>query len=89
MDADASIVRPDSKGRITLGKLANGVSSFRVSVDKHQRIVLEPYAEIPARERWLFKNKKALAAVREGLAQSARGEVYDLGSFAAYADDDE
>ena len=28
------ILRPDSKGRIALGRLARGVSSFRVTVDK-------------------------------------------------------
>ena len=52
-------VKPDSKGRITLGKLAQGVSSFAVRVDDEGRVLLEPYAEVPARERWLFENKAA------------------------------
>jgi hypothetical protein len=35
-------------------------------------------AELPARELWLWKDKTALAKVREGLAQSARREVVPL-----------
>lgn len=81
-------LRPDAKGRITLGKLADGVSSYHASVDDHGKITLEPFVEIPAREHWLFKNPEALASVREGLAQSARGETHYLGSFAQFADDE-
>ncbi len=82
-------LRPDSKGRITLGKLAEGVSSFRVTREKSGKIVMEPYVEIPERERWLYKNQEALAMVEEGLRQSARGETVRMGSFAQYANDDD
>lgn len=81
-------LRPDAKGRITLGKLAEGISSFHVSMDKEGRIILEPYAEIPAREAWLFKNPKALASVKRGLEQSAKGETKDLGDFSKYTKDE-
>ncbi|MBX9704997.1 MAG: hypothetical protein K5Q00_01985, partial [Gammaproteobacteria bacterium] len=64
--------------RITLGKLAKGVSSFEIEVDKQHRIILTPMAEIPARERWLFENPEALAKVKEGLRQSAAGKVHKL-----------
>ncbi len=80
-------VRPDSKGRITLGKLAEGVSSYRVRQDRAGRIVLEPFAEVPARERWLFVNKPALDSVRRGLEDAAAGRVSEAGSFARYADE--
>lgn len=76
-----SRLRPDSKGRITLGKLAEGVSSYRVKVEPHGKIVLEPYAEIPARERWLFENPEALRRVRKGLAEADAGQTVSLGSF--------
>lgn len=81
-------IRPDSKGRITLGALAKGVSSFQATVDGSGRIVLEPFAEIPAREKWLFDNKAALEAVRLGLEQSAEGKTRSRGSFARFANDE-
>lgn len=81
-------VRPDAKGRIALGKLAEGISSFRVIRDRQGRFILEPYAEIPAREKWLFDNPHALAKVKRGIQQSAQGELHSMGSFAQHADDD-
>lgn len=80
------VLRPDSKGRLALGDLAKGVSSFHVSVEG-DRIILEPYAEIPIREKWLFENEDALASVKRGLAQSAAGKTRSRGSFAKHIDD--
>jgi len=51
-------------------------------------IILEPYTEIPDREKWLFHNPSALSTVREGLKQSARGEARRHGSFAKFANDE-
>lgn len=82
-------VRPDKKGRITLGPLLQGASSVRVSIDEESRIVLEAYAEVPLREAWLYENAEALESVRQGLRESASGEVHDLGSFAEPEGDDE
>lgn len=84
-------VRPDAKGRVTLSKLADGISSFNVSKDEEGRLLLEPMVEIPAREKWLFENPKAIASVRRGLADAKARRVQALGSFAKYAkegDDD-
>ncbi len=80
-------LRPDAKGRITLGKLAEGVSSFHVSIDKKQRIILEPFIEIPTREAWLLNNKEALSSVLKGIEQSDKGKVKSLGKFAKFAED--
>ncbi len=82
-------VRPDAKGRVTLSKLANGVSSYNVSQDAHGRLLLEPMVEIPAREKWLFDNPEALESVRRGIADAKSGRVKSLGSFAKYIDEDE
>jgi hypothetical protein len=54
MDQITQQLRPDAKGRINLGKLAQGVSSFRAHRTEEGNIILEPFTEIPARERWLF-----------------------------------
>lgn len=82
-------IRPDSKGRITLGKLAKGVSSFLVSEQPGGAVLLEPMVEIPAREKWLFDNKAALQSVKRGIAQSAKGEAKSRGSFARFATEEE
>jgi hypothetical protein len=81
-------VRPDSKGRIALGALAKGVSSFRVHKEEDGRVVLEPFVEIPERERWLYKNPEALAMVEQGLRESAEGKTHYLGDFSQYADEE-
>lgn len=77
-------VRPDSKGRITLGKLADGVSSYRVRRQADGKIVLEPFVEIPAEERWLWENKEALESVKKGIEDARAGRLISLGSFKKY-----
>ena len=80
-------VRPDSKGRVGLGKLAEGISSFRVSEQPGGAYLLEPMVEISAQEVWLFQNPSALSSVKRGLAQSAKGEIRSRGSFAKFSKD--
>ena len=80
-------IRPDAKGRINLGKLAKGVSSFRAYRADDGNIILEPYAEVPARETWLFDNPAALEAVKTALKQAAEGKTRRRGSFAAHVDE--
>ncbi len=82
-------VKPDSKGRVTLSKLASGVSSFDVFQDEDGRLLLEPKVEIPAREKWLFENPEALASVRRGIEDAKAGRTRSLGSFAKYLDEDD
>lgn len=88
MEQVTNQLRPDAKGRINLGKLAQGVSSFRAHRTDDGNIVLEPFTEIPAREKWIFENSGALKAVKTGLEQAAVGETSSQGSFAQYADED-
>jgi hypothetical protein len=78
---------PDAKGRITLGKLADGVSSFRGHREQDGSIVLRPYVEIPAHEHWIFQNPEALASLKRGLADAAAGRVVSRGSFAKHLKD--
>ena len=81
-------VKPDSKGRILLGSLTQGISSYSVTED-HGRIILEPNIEIPAKEKWLWDNKSALKQVKKGLQESASGKLKSKGSFAKFVDDEE
>lgn len=83
-------LKVDQKNRITLsGLIPEGVSSVRATVDNKNRIILEPYIEIPAHEAWLFQNPEALEMVRKGLEQSGKSQKVDLGSFSSFSDDDE
>ncbi len=83
-------VRPDNKGRITLGRLAEGVSRFSIVEDKkNHRIILEPLIEIPMHEKWLFDNHAALNKVEKGLKDSAAKRLVDKGSFSKHIDEDE
>ncbi len=86
--AKIKTIKPDAKGRIYLGDLAEGISSFKVMVDKNHRITLEPYVEIPAREKWLFANKVALKQVQQGLKDASKGKVVDRGKFSDYLNEE-
>ena len=58
------------------GRPFDGGVGFQATLDAEGRIILESYAEIPAREKWLFENPTALSAVREGLEQSAAWQTF-------------
>jgi hypothetical protein len=76
----------DNSGRLTLGKERAG-EQYEVNEAQDGTIVLTPVAVIPKRELWLWQNPEALASVKRGLEQSARGEGRSLGSFAQYVDE--
>jgi hypothetical protein len=61
---------------------------FRVYVNSAGQVLLDPALSVPVHEMWLYRNRRALAKVREGLSQAAKGELHDLGSFDKFADDD-
>ncbi len=82
------MLRPDAKGRISLGTLAKGISGFSIHQEKNGNIVLEPFVEIQANEKWLFDNKYALNKVKTGLEQAKKGALVDKGSFSQFANDD-
>ena len=79
-------LRPDSKGRIMLGSLCKDVSGFKMSVDKHHRITLEPLVEIPAVEKWLFDNPKRLKQIQRGIKDAAEGKTVSH-DFSMYLDE--
>ena len=80
-------LRPDSKGRITLGSLAGGASSFKAHKDGKGRIILEPQVEVPAAEAWLWRNQAAMKAVQRGLRDAAEGKLVHRGSFVRHTDE--
>lgn len=36
-------------------------------------------------DHWIFKDPKALASLKKGIKDAEKGHLYDLGSFAKYA----
>ena len=83
-------VKADSKHRVTLGKLeiAKRVSHYRVYTNADGLIVLDPQVTIPAREAWLYKNKKALKAVRAGIEDMKAGRAHTAKEdFTKYIDE--
>lgn len=78
------VLNLDSKNRVSLTKLLKypEVESVKASISGEGDIILKPMVSIPARERWLYDNKKALASVKRGLSQKAT--IY-RGSFSKYA----
>jgi hypothetical protein len=84
-------VRPDSRRRVALGKALQDLedATFNVYRDDRGRIVLDPHVSIPVSEAWLYRNPKALASVRRGLAEAEAGKTKRVRSFARHAADDE
>jgi hypothetical protein len=72
----ADSVKPDAKKRITLHNIQvrEGVS-YHIYSNSIGQIILDPQVTIPASEAWLFNNPDALASVRRGLSDAARGKV--------------
>lgn len=79
-------LKPDSKGRITLGKIAKGINSFHLTIE-NEKIILEPYIEVPYKEGWLHNNEKALSSLKRGLEDSAEGRVSFKEDFSKYLTD--
>jgi hypothetical protein len=63
------ILRPDAKGRLNLGDLANNVSSYRITQEESGTLILTPYSEIPYSEKWIFEDKEMLEKVKNHLMQ--------------------
>lgn len=62
-----SEARIDAKHRVTLGKVAGLVTSFKVYRNAHGQMILDPMVSIPAHEAWVFRNTRAAKLVQEGL----------------------
>ncbi|CAN5700333.1 hypothetical protein BH23GEM9_BH23GEM9_19920 [soil metagenome] len=81
-------VRPDARGRFTLGSVAQD-SDYRVLVNERGQILLDPVVAIPASEAWLWENPALRASMERALNQAAAGEFEELGSFAQFVDEDD
>lgn len=76
----ADSVKPDAKKRVVLQKVQvqEGVS-YHIYRNSLGQILLDPQVTVPASEAWLFNNPKALASVKRGLSDAAKGRVSKVG----------
>ena len=83
-------VNLDSRNRVPLTKIIGNckAKTFDMYWEK-DRIVLIPMVEIPEREAWIYKNKKALASLERGLKDAAEGKVSKLDLSTLPDDEDE
>ncbi len=65
----------DSRNRLTIGELVQGLKRVRVYKNKLGEILIKPVVEIPASELWLFQNKEAFESVRKGLKEMSEGKI--------------
>jgi|GEM_PF-1616011 len=70
----------DQRNRLVLPTAQGGTEIKRVRVYMNSRgeVLIRPVVEIPASEMWLYRNKKALASVKGGLDEAAKGEAKEL-----------
>lgn len=66
---EEATLRPDSKGRLNLGDLAQGVSSYRVTKGENGSLTLKPYFEVSFEEKWIFDNEETLEKIKHQLQQ--------------------
>lgn len=78
----------DDRSRIAFGKA--GVrrdDRYAVAINDQGEILLTPLVSIPKRELIIWENEQLRASLARGLADSAAGNVKDLGDFTQYADE--
>ena len=70
-------VRPDSKHRVSLGKVevTKTTTAYRIYVNSAGQIILDPQVSIPASEAWIYKNEKVIGAIRSGLQAAKEGKI--------------
>lgn len=83
-------VSADDRSRIAFGRVgvAKG-TRYAVAINDDGDVLLTPLASIPRRELIVWENEQLRDSLARGLEQSAAGDTAYLGSFAAYAEDDE
>ena len=93
MKKQKATVSMDDKQRICLTRVLSkdereNFNSFRI-YRQEGKIVLEPVVEVPEKDHWIYKDRKALASLMKGIKDAEEGRLHDLGSFAKYAEEDE
>ncbi len=81
----SEFAQPDAKKRLSLGEAIRDAKAFNIYRNPLGQLILDPVKAIPASEMWLYENAQALASVKQGLRESAKGKYVYRGSFAKHA----
>jgi hypothetical protein len=81
----SEFAQPDAKKRLSLGAAVGQSTAYNIYRNPLGQLVLDPVKAVPASEMWLYENADALAAVKQGLKESAEGKTHYRGSFAKHA----
>ena len=83
----SEFAQPDAKKRLSLGEALGGAKAYNIYRNPLGQLILDPVKTVPASEMWLYENAEALASVKQGLRESAKGKSVNRGSFAKFAEE--
>ncbi|MEA1958954.1 MAG: hypothetical protein U9N44_04690 [Chloroflexota bacterium] len=72
---EIDVRRVDERKRLTLGAALGDLNRVRVLKSNRGEILLQPLADIPAAELWLYTNREASDLVRKGIKEAGEGKV--------------
>lgn len=71
----------DGKKRITLGKLISKETTFfEVEKKPDGTLILKQKSDLPENELWIYKNKKALKSLKNGLKDMKKSLITKINS---------
>jgi len=65
----------DERKRLTLGSALGDLNRVRILKNNRGDILLQPLADIPASELWLYTNREASDLVQKGIQEAGEGKV--------------
>ena len=65
--SDASLVRADQRGRVSLGGIVRAEEQYKVTADERGRIILEPAVVLTETELRLLQDEKYWERIRTSL----------------------
>ena len=65
----------DERKRLTLGAAMGDLDRVRILKNSRGEILLQPLADIPVSEVWLYTNREASELVQKGIKEAGEGKV--------------
>ncbi len=65
----------DERKRLTIGAALGDLNRVRILKNSRGDILLQPLADIPASEVWLYTNREASELVQKGIKEAGGGKV--------------